>query len=140
MDAPILLEQAPGLGTYAAAASIFSDLIVDALAQGPLTRESLKDRCRAAGMTQAEEDSMFHPWGGGIRELCERGFLCGMVSEEKAFRLCPAFTPMEERDALLEQTRRYFTNYGPAPSGTQPIISIPRRRRSKSGWPGFPWK
>lgn len=65
-------------------------------------------------MTQAEEDSMFHPWGGGIRELCERGFLCGMVSEEKAFRLCPAFTPMEERDALLEQTRRYFTNYGPA--------------------------
>ena len=23
------------------------------------------------------------------------------------------------------------------PSGTQPIISVPRRRRSKSGWPGF---
>ena len=57
---------------------------------------------------------MFHPWGGGIRELCERGFLCGTVSEEKAFRLCPPFTPMEEQDALLEQTRRYFTNYGPA--------------------------
>ena len=92
----------------------FSDLIVDALAQGPLTRESLKARCRAAGMTQAEEGSIFHPWGGGIRELCERGFLCGTVSEEKAFRLCPAFTPMEEQDALLEQTRRYFTNYGPA--------------------------
>lgn len=65
-------------------------------------------------MTQAEEGSIFHPWGGGIRELCERGFLCGTVSEEKAFRLCPAFTPMEEQDALLEQTRRYFTNYGPA--------------------------
>ena len=92
----------------------FSDLIVDALAQGPLTREVLKTRCRAAGMTQAEEGSMFHPWGGGMRELCERGFLCGTVSEEKAFCLCPPFTPMEECDALLEQTRRYFTNYGPA--------------------------
>ena len=92
----------------------FSDLIIDALAQGPMTREALKARCRAAGMTQAEEGSIFHPWGGGIRELCERGFLCGTVSEEKAFRLCPAFTPMEEQDALLEQTRRYFTNYGPA--------------------------
>ena len=79
-----------------------------------MTREALKARCRAAGMTQAEEGSIFHPWGGGIRELCERGFLCGTVSEEKAFRLCPAFTPMEEQDALLEQTRRYFTNYGPA--------------------------
>lgn len=111
---PSFWNQRPDWALTPQRQAYFSDLIVDALAQGPLTRESLKDRCRAAGMTQAEEDSMFHPWGGGIRELCERGFLCGMVSEEKAFRLCPAFTPMEERDALLEQTRRYFTNYGPA--------------------------
>lgn len=111
---PSFWNQRPDWALTPQRQAYFSDLIVDALAQGPLTRESLKDRCRAAGMTQAEEDSMFHPWGGGIRELCERGSLCGMVSEEKAFRLCPAFTPMEEQDALLEQTRRYFTNYGPA--------------------------
>ena len=92
----------------------FSDLIVDALTQGSMTREALKARCRAAGMTEAEEASMFHPWGGGIRELCERGFLCAAVSEEKVFQLCPPFTPMEEADALLEQTRRYFTGFGPA--------------------------
>ena len=95
---PSFWNQRPDWALTPQRQAYFSDLIVDALAQGPLTRESLKDRCRAAGMTQAEEDSMFHPWGGGIRELCERGFLCGMVSEEKAFRLCPAFTPMEERD------------------------------------------
>lgn len=111
---PSFWNQRPDWALTPQRQAYFSDLIVDALAQGPLTREALKDRCRAAGMTQVEEQSMFHPWGGGIRELCERGFLCGTVSEEKAFRLCPPFTPMEEREALLEQTRRYFTNYGPA--------------------------
>ena len=92
----------------------FSDLIVDTLAQGPMTREALKAGCRAAGMTEAEEASMFHPWGGGIRELCERGFLCCVVSEEKAFRLCPPFVPMAQEDARLEQLRRYFRSFGPA--------------------------
>ena len=111
---PSFWNQRPNWALTPKRQAYFSDLIIDALAQGPTTREALKARCRAAGMTQAEEGSIFHPWGGGIRELCERGFLCGTVSEEKAFRLCPAFTPMEEQDALLEQTRRYFTNYGPA--------------------------
>ena len=111
---PSFWNQRPGWALTPQRQTYFSNLIVDVLTQGPLTREALKDRCRAAGMTQAEEESMFHPWGGGIRELCERGFLCGTVSEEKTFRLCPAFIPMEEQDALLEQTRRYFTNYGPA--------------------------
>ena len=111
---PSFWNQRPNWALTPKRQAYFSDLIIDALAQGPMTREALKARCRAAGMTQAEEGSIFHPWGGGIRELCERGFLCGTVSEEKAFRLCPAFTPMEEQDALLEQTRRYFTNYGPA--------------------------
>ncbi len=111
---PSFWNQRPDWALTPRRQAYFSELIVGVLTQGPLTREALKDRCRAAGMTQAEENSMFHPWGGGIRELCERGFLCGTVSEEKAFRLCPAFTPMEEQDALLEQTRRYFTSYGPA--------------------------
>ena len=56
---------------------------------------------------------MFHPWGGGIRELCERGFLCGTASEEKAFRLCPPFVPMAREDALQEQLRRYLASFGP---------------------------
>ena len=64
-------------------------------------------------MTEAEEASMFHPWGGGIRELCERGFLCGTASEEKAFRLCPPFVPMAREDALQEQLRRYLASFGP---------------------------
>ncbi len=105
---PSFWNQRPDWALTPQRQAYFSDLIVDALAQGPLTRESLKDRCRAAGMTQAEEGSIFHPWGGGIRELCERGFLCGMVSEEKAFRLCPAFTPMEERCAAGADTPVFY--------------------------------
>ena len=91
-----------------------SSVILESLEDGPRTREALKDTCRAAGMTPGEEGSMFDPWGGGIRELCERGFLNYVVREQKAFCLAPTFTPMPEADAKLELARRYFTNFGPA--------------------------
>ena len=66
---PSFWNQRPDWALTPQRQAYFSDLIVDALAQGPMTREALKARCRAAGMTQAEEGSIFHPWGGGIREL-----------------------------------------------------------------------
>lgn len=111
---PSFWNQRPDWALTPQRQAYFSDLIVDTLAQGSMTREALKAGCRAGGMTEAEETSMFHPWGGGIRELCEHGFLCGVVSEEKAFRLCPPFVPMAREDALLEQLRRYFRSFGPA--------------------------
>lgn len=88
--------------------------ILDALASGPRTRDELKEVCRAAGMTQPEEDSMFDQWGGGIRELCERGFMNAVVSEQKAYCLSPDFTPIPEEEAELVLAERYFTNFGPA--------------------------
>lgn len=92
----------------------FSEVILDALQSGAMTRESLKDLCRAHGMEEGEERSMFDQWGGGIRELCERGFMHYTVTEEKTFCLTPPYTPMEEDAAQLELARRYFTHYGPA--------------------------
>lgn len=91
-----------------------SRIILAAVAEGPCTREALKLRCREAGMTEPEEGSMFHPWGGGIRELCQRGFLNQAVSEEKIFRAAPEFVPMPGEEAERELARRYFTHYGPA--------------------------
>ncbi len=91
-----------------------SEVILTALRKRVHTREELKELCRENGMTQAEEESMFHPWGGGIRELCERGFMHGTVSEEKAYCLSPEVDPMTEDDAGLELARRYFTYLGPA--------------------------
>lgn len=91
-----------------------AQVILESLEKGPRTREELKQICREQGMTQPEEDSMFDPWGGGIRELCQRGFMNYVVREEKAFCLSPEFTPIPEEEAKLEMARRYFTNFGPA--------------------------
>ena len=92
----------------------FADLIVDAVAQGIDEREALKAVCEKAGMTEIESQSLFDPWGGTIRALCEAGRICHKVQEKKAYQLCPAFEPMAEEPACLELARRYFTHFGPA--------------------------
>ena len=92
----------------------FSDIIRSALADAPLGRDELKAVCRERNMTEAEEGSMFDPWGGGIRELCERGFLHYAPQEQKVFCLTPEFTPMAKAEADLELALRYFTHFGPA--------------------------
>ena len=92
----------------------FAQVIVDGIASGCDTREALRQRCRDHGMTDAEERHVFDGWGGTFAELAEMGVICYKVQEEKAYRLCPAFTPMEEHAAQLELARRYFTHYGPA--------------------------
>lgn len=92
----------------------FSDIILAALSDNVKTRDELKEICRQNGMTQTEEDSMFDPWGGGIRELCERGFINYTVKEKKEYCTSPEFDPLPKANAEIELARRYFTNYGPA--------------------------
>lgn len=92
----------------------FADLIVDAVSQGIDEREALKAVCEQAGMTENEGKSLFDPWGGTIRALCETGRICHKVQEKKAYQLCPAFEPMAEEAARLELARRHFTHFGPA--------------------------
>lgn len=92
----------------------FSEIIINSVAESSKTRDELKLLCRENGMTQAEEDSMFDQWGGGIRELCERGFMNYVVQEKKAYCLSPEFVPMYDDKAELEIARRYFTNFAPA--------------------------
>lgn len=91
-----------------------SEIIVFSVSEGAKTREELKAICREHGMTEAEEGSMFDQWGGGVRELCERGFMHYCAEEKKAFCLTPKYTPVPEEEARLELARRYFTNFGPA--------------------------
>lgn len=92
----------------------FSEMILESLKERAHTREELKSICREHGMTEPEESSMFDPWGGGIRELCERGFIHYVVQEEKAYCLSPVCTLMPKEEAELELARRYFTNIAPA--------------------------
>ena len=91
-----------------------TDVILEALSDGAKTRDELKEICRAHGMTALEEGSMFDSWGGGIREMCVRGFINHVVQEKKAFCLAPPYTPMREEEAKLAIARRYFTHFGPA--------------------------
>lgn len=92
----------------------FAELILEAVARGIDQREDLKALCRQAGMTESESKSLFDPWGGTIRALCEAGRLCHKVQETRAYRLCPPFEPMSREAAQLEMARRYFTHFGPA--------------------------
>lgn len=89
--------------------SQLSRVILDALREKPHTRDELKAVCRSAGMTDAEEASLFDPWGGGVRELCERGFMYYAAREDKTFELTERFEPLPEETAQLELMQRYFT-------------------------------
>ena len=92
----------------------FAGLIINSVADGLDERESLREICRQNGMTEREELSVFNPWGGTIRALCECGKLCHKPQEKKAFRICPEFEPMDAEPARQELLRRYFSNFGPA--------------------------
>ena len=92
----------------------FAGLILDAAKNGTVTRDQLNALCTEKGMTDLEASSLFDPWGGIIRALCEEGKLCHEVSETKAYRRCPAFDPMDAESARLELARRYFSHFGPA--------------------------
>ncbi len=94
--------------------AFFSEVILNALVGEEKTRDELKHICREKGMSEAEEGCMFDSWGGGIRELCERGFCTYTAEETKRFHLSPPFTPIPEEEAKLELARRYFSCYGPA--------------------------
>ena len=91
-----------------------AEVILEALKEEAHTRDELKVICRENGMTETEEGSMFDQWGGGIRELCERGFMNYVVQEKKAYCLSPAFSTIPQEEAELEIARRYFTNIAPA--------------------------
>ena len=92
----------------------WADFIIAQVAKGIGDREALKAVCTAHGMTQDELDCFFHPWGGGMRALCERGFLNYAVQEKKAFVLSPTFIPMDTPDAEREMMCRYLAHYAPA--------------------------
>ena len=107
-------NQRDGWALTAERQGALSRVMLDALRERPRTRDELKAVCRSAGMTDDEEASLFDPWGGGVRELCERGFMHYAAREDKTFELTERFMPLPEETAQLELMRRYFTAYAPA--------------------------
>ncbi|MGM5692468.1 DNA glycosylase AlkZ-like family protein [Streptococcus suis] len=90
----------------------YHQLILEALEQGPMTREELKVLCRGEKMTQEEEKLVFNAWGGLFRYMVERGEVYQEYGAKRFHRLTD-FQPLSREKAELEIARRYFAGFGP---------------------------
>ncbi|HEM5423205.1 TPA: winged helix DNA-binding domain-containing protein [Streptococcus suis] len=90
----------------------YHQLILEALEQGPMTREDLKVLCRGEKMTQEEEKLVFNAWGGLFRYMVERGEVYQEYGAKRFHRL-KDFQPLSREKAELEIARRYFAGFGP---------------------------
>ena len=91
----------------------FAQLVTDNLSDTPLSRDALKELCRANGMTEEEEERVFSGWGGVIRLLAECGVLCVSAPVNRAYLRCPQLPDVSREQADAELLRRYVTHYGP---------------------------
>ncbi len=106
----------------------FRRLVLDALDARDHTRAELRALCDEAGMTLAEAEILFHPWGGLLRALAERGELAYAPNKDRmVLRLTP-FEPREQAEALCEMVRRYVRHYGPVTlRDAQTFFGLPQR-------------
>lgn len=88
--------------------------ILEKVRGGMTLREELREACMAEGMTEAEAECMFESWGGGLREMCERSWLCYRANSRREFMLCPEYTPMGVEAAEKVLMERYLRHYAPA--------------------------
>lgn len=91
----------------------FAETILAALQTGDKTRDELKSACRAEGLTEQEERSVFDPWGGLVRCLADQGKMVQRYGGSAPYRLVSDFVPMEKEQAEREIVRRYIDAYGP---------------------------
>lgn len=91
-----------------------ADALLSCVDHGICEREQLRQALLNTGMSRDEAESIFDPWGGLIRALCECGELVHLVQEKKAYRRPASFVPVEAHTGKLALARRYFTHYGPA--------------------------
>jgi len=94
--------------------TMWAQFILEKVREGILLREELKDACLEKGMTEAESECMFESWGGGLREMCERSFLCYRANSRREFMLCPEYVPMGVEAAEKILMERYLHHYAPA--------------------------
>jgi len=91
----------------------FRRLVLSSLEDGDKTRDELKALCNAKGLSAAEEDILFHAWGGLFRAMAEHGEVAYTSDGNRVFTKLAPFTPMDEQTALEAMVRRYLLHYGP---------------------------
>ena len=111
-----------------ARAEQFRALILGALAERDLTRDQLKALFASSGMTTAEEEILFHPWGGVFRAMAENGEIAYTSDGNRVFTRLAPIEPLEKGEALKELMRRYVAHYGPVTlRDAQTFFGIPQR-------------
>ena len=90
----------------------YHQIILEGLSQGALTRDQIKDLCRAEKINQEDEKRIFNAWGGLLRYMVERGEIYQEYGA-KRFHLLKDFQPLPKKEAELEIARRYFSGFGP---------------------------
>lgn len=111
----------------------FADLIVDAISQGIEEREALKAVCEKAGMTESESQSLFDPWGGTIRALCETGRICHSVQKRMPISFLPPSSQWQRNPPGLNWQGAISLTSVPPRSRMLPTSSAPPKPRSSSG-------
>ena len=111
----------------------FADAILDAVSQGIDEREALKSVCEKAGMSDSESKSLFDPWGGLIRALCETGRLCHKVQEKKPISYARPLSPWRKK-VLGLSLPVVISPISVLRQSRMPLISLAQHRlRSKHG-------
>ena len=77
-------------------------------------REQLKAKCRERGMSAKMMESVFHGWGGLLKEMSRRGLVAYQPGTGKHFVALDDFVPMDRDAARSILMERYFRNLGPA--------------------------
>lgn len=90
----------------------FHQVILESLSQGALTRDQIKELCRAEKIDLEDEKRIFNAWGGLLRYMVERGEIHQEYGA-KRFHLLKDFQPLPKEEAELEIARRYFSGFGP---------------------------
>ncbi len=91
----------------------FCQIIREVLSEEPVSREQLKELCRAKGMTPQEEPWVFDGWGGAVRLLAESGQLCVSAQKARHYVAFPAAPRLSREECRLDLLGRYITHYGP---------------------------
>lgn len=91
----------------------WADEFLGLIAAGTIGKAALIEAMTQNGMTGAEKDYLFNPWGGMPRYLMEQGEILLTTDQNASYMLAPDAGRYTEEEALREQLARYIRQYAP---------------------------
>lgn len=92
----------------------WSRFLLEQVRSGVGEREALKEACRRRGMDEDSLSTIFHGWGGLLKEMADRGMIAYEGGTGKRFVALTDVAWLPREEALRTLMARYFRHYGPA--------------------------